>query len=230
MKFDFHSRQRRCDKGRGRRAVLTTVALLAGIASAQSSAAAEFRLQGSGTFKPPPPDRMARVPAEFPFSTADLGSGTWSFDATFNDAIPDSDPDPYVGRYAGAVRSFRLTVGATSVELPVDHSEIVVSDGGLGFPERESLRLLVQARTPYGLLQVSWTQIHQTSSRMDLRGTPGLLASDALPSASVLANLPTDRRFDKFLLLRVDSPGQAQPVVYISASDLGVAAAPLASR
>ena len=156
-----------------RLAIPIALALAVGATLAQTSAAAEIELLGKGTFRPPPPERLANVPADLPFSKADLASGAWSFILRYEDQTRDSDPDPYVGRYGGAIRAFRLTVGATTVDLPVDHAELVVSDGGLGFPERESIRMQTTAQTPYGAMRVSWIQIHQTAARMDLRGAPG---------------------------------------------------------
>jgi hypothetical protein len=211
------------------RGALSAVVLLAGAALANTSAAAEIELLGTGTFKPLVSERMANIPPGLPFSKTDLTSGTWAFALRYEDRTGDSDPDPYVGRYTGAVRSLRVTVGSTTVELPVDRSEIVVSDGGLGFTERESIRLEVTSHTPYGMVRVSWIQSHQTGDRVDLRGSPGLLAGDALPSPSLVANLPTDRRFDRFLLLRVDSPRQLQPLLYLSSSTLAVSARPFAA-
>ena len=211
------------------RHALAALGLLGGAALMQTSAAAEIELLGTGTFKPPQPERTANVPVGFTFTKSDLASGTWSFAVRYEDRTSDSDPDPYVGRYAGAVRAFRLTVGSTTVDLPVDQAEVVISDGGLGFPERESIRLQVTSRTPYGVMRVAWVQVHQTATRMDLRGGPGLLASDALASPSLLADLPTDRRFDRYFLLRVDSPTQVQPLLYLSSSTLSVSGRPVAT-
>ncbi len=209
------------------RRALGVLGLVAAAAFARTSAAAEVELLGTGTFKPPTPERLTNVPADLPFSRADLASGTWSFATRYEDRTADSDPDPYVGRYVGAIRSFRMTVGAVTVDLPVDRAEIIVSDGGLGFPERESIQIQVSSKTPYGVIRVSWTQIHQTTSRTDLRGASGLLASDALPAPSMVANLPSDRPFDRFLLLRVDSPTQVRPLLYLSSSSLSVSSRPV---
>lgn len=203
--------------------------LLAAAAFAQASVAAEMELLGTGTFKPLPAERLATFPAGLPFSKADLASGAWSFAMRYEDRTQDSDPDPYVGRYLGAVRSFRLRVGASSVDLPVDRTEIVVSDGGLGFAERESIQIQATSTTPYGVMRVSWVQIHQTPGRTDLRGAPGLLASDVLPTPSLLANLPTDRPFDRFFVVRVDSPGQPQSLFYLSSSTWSVSGKPFAA-
>lgn len=228
MRQDLHQASTARSRSAYRLAIPIALALAVGVTLAQSSAAAEIELFGTGTFKPPLRERLANLPADLPFSMADLASGSWSFLVRYEDQTRDSDPDPYVGRYAGAIRAFRLTVGATTVDLPVGSAELVVSDGGLGFPERESIRMQTTAQTTYGAMRVSWIQIHQTASRMDLRGASGLLPSDALPSPSVLANLPTDRLFDRFLLLRVDSPRQAQPLLYLSSSLLSVSARPIA--
>lgn len=206
---------------------LSALTLLIGAAFAQASAAAEVELIGTGTFKPIPPEGLAKLPENLPFKKTDFASGTWSFQVRYEDRTADSDPDPYVGRYGGAIRAFRLTVGTTALDLPVDRAELIVSDGGLGFPERESIRMQTSARTALGTLQVSWVQVHQTAERTDLRGAPGLLTSDALPAASLLANLPTDRPFNRFLLLRVDSPLEVQPLLYLSSSHLTLSAQPV---
>jgi len=205
---------------------LLIFALLMGAAFSKTSAAAEVELIGTGTFKPLPAERLAKLPVNLPFSKIDLASGTWSFQIRYEDRAADSDPDPYVGRYNGAIRALRLTIGTTALNLPVDRAEFIVSDGGLGFPERESIRMQASAQTALGALQVSWVQIHQTAQRSDLRGAPGILTSDALPAASLLANLANDRPFDRFLLIRVDSPSQEQPLLYLSSSQLNVSSRP----
>lgn len=205
---------------------LLIFALLMGAAFSKTSAAAEVELIGTGTFKPLPAERLAKLPVNLPFSKTDLASGTWSFQIRYEDRAADSDPDPYVGRYNGAIRALRLTIGTTAMSLPVDRAEFIVSDGGLGFPERESIRMQASAQTALGALQVSWVQIHQTAQRSDLRGSPGILTSDALPAASLLANLANDRPFDRFLLIRVDSPSQEQPLLYLSSSQLNVSSRP----
>ncbi len=227
MQHHLHSTSRAGHKGwpAFARSLPVALALSAGAAFVQASAA-EIEVLGLGTFTPPTPDRLANVPADLPFSKADLASGKWSFIVRYEDRTADSDFEPYVGRYGRAIHAFRLTVGSTTIDLPVDHAELIVSDGGLGFPERESIRIETRAQTPYGTIQVGWIQTHQTASRMDLRGAPGLLASDAMPSPSVMAHLPTDRQFDRFLLVRVDSPSQVQPLLYLSSSQLSVSTRP----
>ena len=230
MRFDLEDPSSIRNRRRFRfRYAMAALGLVGGAALMQTSAAAEMELVGTGTFKPPQPELTANVPVGFMFTKSDLASGTWSFAVRYEDRTPDSDPDPYVGRYGGAVRACRLRVGSTTVDLPVDQGEILISDGGLGFPERESIRVQVTSRTPYGVIQVAWVQIHQTATRADLRGGPGLLASDALPRPSLLADLPTDRRFDKYLLLRLDSSTQAQPLLYLSSSTLSVSGSPVAT-
>lgn len=206
---------------------LLIFALLLGAAFAKESAAAEVALIGTGTFKPLPAESLAKLPVNLPFSKTDLASGTWSFQVRYEDRTADSDPDPYVGRYNGAIRALRLTIGATALNLPIDRAELIVSDGGLGFPERESIRMQASVQTALGVLQVSWVQIHQTAQRTDLRGAPGLLTSDALPAASLLANLPNSRPFDRFFLVRFDSPSQEQPLLYLSSSQLNVSSRPV---
>jgi hypothetical protein len=56
------------------------------------------------------------------FSWADFASGTWSFLVRYEDRTSDADADPYVGRYVRSIRVFRLTVGTTTVDLPVDQA------------------------------------------------------------------------------------------------------------
>lgn len=205
----------------GAAAVLTSV-----LAMPQTSFAAEFSLSGSGTFRPPSKDQVANLPAELPFSRADLVSGRWSFSARYDDAAADADPDPYVGRFAGAIRSFRLVIGATTIDLPVDKAEIVISDGGSGFPGRESVRLQGQAMTSAGLLRLGWIQVNQQPNGTELRGPAGSLSSDRLPSAALMANLPVASAFDRFVELRIEPPGGGRPLLYLSSSKLSVTAVP----
>ncbi len=209
--------------------LLCTLGLLAGGAVGQAANAAEVELLGTGTFMPFSAERLARVPATLPFSAGDLASGNLSFAIRYDDRSADSDPDPYVGRHIGAIRAVRLTVGSKTLELPVQQTEIVVSDGGLGFPERESIRLQATAKLTHGVMQFSWTQVRQTPTRMDLRGATGAIASDAMPAPALVAHLPTDRPFDRFFLVRVDAPDQARPLLYLSSSTLSVSARPLAA-
>lgn len=208
------------------RSLLPSLALLMGALSAGPATGAEIEVLGTGTFKPLTPEHVAIIPADLPFSRADLTSGRWSFIVRYEESTADSEPDPHIGRYGRAIRAFRLTVGSTTIDLPVDHAEILISDGGQGFPERESIRIQTSTPAPYGVIQVAWIQTHQTASRMDLRGAAGLLASDTLPPSSMMAHLPTDRRFDRFFLLRVDSPSQTAPLLYLSSSQMRVSARP----
>jgi hypothetical protein len=201
--------------------------LAASVAMPGTSAAAEVKLSGSGTFKPPSAALLATLPADLGFSRADLESGNWSFSVRYEDSIPDADPDPYVGRYAGAIRAFRLVIGGTTVDLPVDQAQIVISDGGGGFSNRESIRVEAKALTSSGLLRLSWVQVNQQAKGADLRGPAGLLPSDALPAYAMVANLATASPFDRFLELRVDRPGgDPRPLLYLSSSKLSVTAGP----
>ena len=187
--------------------------------------AAPIDLAGTGTFKPLSAEQLTNLPATIAFSKSDLASGVWSFQVRYDDSVADSDPDFYVGRYSGAVQSFRLTVGATTIELPASRAELVVSDGGLGFPDRESIRIEASMPTPSGILRAAWIQANRVAKATDLRGAPGLLASDALPPASQVANLATASAFDRFLLLRMDAPqGSTPPLLYITSSKLSVQA------
>jgi len=118
-------------------------------------------------------------------------------------------------------------IGNTTLDLPVDQAVIVVSDGGGGFPNRESIRVETQASTPSGLLRLSWVQVNQQPKGTDLRGAAGLLPNHALPAYSIVANLPTASPFDRFLELRLDRPGgDPRPLLYLSSSKLSVTAAP----
>ena len=201
--------------------------LAAGIAMPRASAAAEFKLSGDGTFKPPSAEQLAALPADLGFSRADLQSGTWSFLMRYDDRLPDQDPDPYSARYVGAIGAARLVIGGATLDLPVEQAEIVVSDGGGAFPHREMIRLEARAATPSGTLRLSWVQANQQAKGTDLRGPAGVLQGDALPAAAVLANLNTASAFDKFLELRIDrSVGDPKPLLYLSSSKLTVSAAP----
>ena len=199
------------------------LALAASFGLAHPIAAAEIDLAGTGRFKPPSAEQLARLPADLAFSRQDLASGTWSFLVRYDDRSADADPDPYVGRYQSAIRLFRLTVGGTTLDLPVARAELVVSDGGLNFPYRESVRLEASSQTPLGVMRVGWIQLNQPPNRVDLRGAPGLLAGDSMPQPSTVAKLATNNASDRFFLLRVDQPGvESQPLLYLSSSDVSV--------
>ncbi|MBT9524192.1 MAG: hypothetical protein IV105_02950 [Rhizobacter sp.] len=199
-------------------------ALAVGAAVAMPSAAKEVEIVGTSTFKPLSPDRLAKLPQGAVFSQGDLSSGALSFRVRYDDSAPDSDPDFYVGRFNRAVREILLTVGSTTIALPVEHVELVVSDGGLGFPDRESVRVKSWLATPSGIVRFSWIQNNQAPDRKDLRGAPGSLAGDALPEQSVLANLATSSRFDKFVVLELSASAQVPPLVYLSTSQVSVVA------
>ena len=207
--------------------VTAALVLTASFAMPRTSVAAEVLLSGSGSFKPPSAEQLAALPAGMGFSRTDLASGNWSFSVRYDDSIPDADPDPYVGRYVGAIRAFRLVIGSTTVDFPVDQAEMVVSDGGGGFPNRESIRLEAKALISSGLLRLNWIQVNQQPKGADLRGPAGLLPSDALPAYPMVANLATASPFDRFLELRIDRPGgESRPLLYLSSSKLSVTASP----
>ena len=212
------------------RSLLLALPLVAAavLAMPGKSAAAEFKLSGSGTFKPPSAEQLAALPADLGFSRADLESGNWSFAVRYDDGLPDKNPDHYAARYVGAVRALRLVIGNATVDLPAEQAEIVVSDGGGAYPNRESIRL--EAKTPIpsgGTLRLAWVQANQQPRTTDLRGSAGVLPSDALPPPAMLANLNTASPFDRFLELRVDGPGgDTKPLLYLSSSKLSVAATP----
>ena len=184
-----------------------------------------------GTIKPPAAEQTVNLPTDLPFSRVDFASGTWSFLVRYEERTSDTDPDPYLGHYYGAIRVFRLTVGTTMVDFPADQAKLEVSDGGLGFPNRESIRVEASALGAYGVMRVSWVQLNQRPNGSDLRGVPGSLTSDALPASSLVANLDTASPFDRFLLLRIDRAGsEPQPLLYMSSSKVLVLATPAASK
>ncbi len=192
-----------------------------------TSVAAEVVVSGSGSFKPPSATQLAPLPDDSCFSRADLASGKWSLSVRYDDSMTDSNPDPYSGRYVGAFHVFSLVVGGTTVNFPVDQAQILVSDGGGGFPNRESIRLEATTSTSCGLVHLSWIQINQQPQGTDLRGPAGVLASDALPPYAKVANLPTTSPFDRYLELRIDNPGDgSRPLLYLSSSRLSVTAGP----
>lgn len=204
-------------------------ALVAGIAFLQNAVAAEVDVTGTGTFKPPTTEQLATLPADLPFSRADLASGRWTFVVRYEDSTADADPDPYTARYTGAIRSFRVTIGDTTIELPATSAELSVSDGGGASRHRETIRLqATQAASPTraDTLRAGWVQLNQKSRSDDLRGAAGVLASDALPAAATIANLATSSPFDRFFFVQIDSPdGSRKPLLYLSSSQLTVAAA-----
>lgn len=205
----------------------TALAFTAFVAMPRTSAAAEINLSGKGTFKPPSAEQLAALPADLGFSRSDLASGNWSFFVRYDDSTPGATSAPYVGRYAGAIRAFRLVIGSATVNLPVDQAEIVISDGGGSLANRESIRVETKAAMPSGILRLSWVQVNQQAKGVDLRGPAGLLPSVELPPYAMVANLATASPYDRFLELRVDRSGDdPQPLLYLSSSHLSVTAGP----
>lgn len=220
---------------------LSAMALVAmtSVTLAGTTYAADIQLTGTGSFKPPTPAQLATLPQDLGFSRSDLASGQWSFSVRYDDSSPDGDPDPLTGRYSGAIRAFRLVLGSTTVDFPVAQAQILVSDGGGGFPNRESVRVEAKSMLPSGVLRFSWIQVNQQASGIDLRGAAGVLSSDALPPVSMVANLTTASPFDRFVELRIDRQGglggdgqpvqASSPLLYLSASKLSVTAGPAAA-
>ena len=203
------------------------LALTASFALPRTSLAGEILVSGSGTFKPPSAQQLAALPDNAGISRSDLASGTWSFLVSYDDSMPDSNPDPYSGRYVGAIHAFRLVIGGTTIDFPVAQAQILVSDGGGGFPNRESIRLESTTSISSGLLHLNWIQINQQPEGTDLRGPAGVLASDALPPYAQVADLRVASPFDKYLELRIDSPGDgSHQLLYLSSSTLSVQASP----
>lgn len=187
---------------------------------AMPTAAKEVEIFGTSTFKALSSDQLAKLPQGAVFTRGDLSSGALSFRVRYEDSTPDTDPDFYVGRFNRAVREIQLTVGSTTIALPAENVELLVSDGGLGFPDRESVRVKSWLATPSGIVRFSWIQSNQSPDRKDLRGARGSLPGDALPEQSVLANLATSNRFDKFIVLELSAPAQVSPLVYVSTSQV----------
>ena len=215
-----------CKPRRFQRLAPLVCALAVGVAAALPCAAAEVEIVGTGSFKPLPSERLARLPQGAAFSQNDLSSGALSFRVRYEDSTSDTDPDFYVGRYGRAIRSVQLTVGSTTIALPPENAELLVSDGGLGFPDRESVRVKSWLTTPAGVVRFSWIQGNQSPDGKDLRGAPGSLPGDALPAHAVLGNLTTSSRFDKFIVLELSATADAQPLVYVSSSQVSVVATP----
>ncbi|MCL5741122.1 MAG: hypothetical protein M1430_09870, partial [Betaproteobacteria bacterium] len=190
----------------------------AGFAMPRTGFAAEILLSGSGSFKPPSTEQLAALPPYLGFSRADLASGNWSFSVRYDDSTRDADPDPSVGRYIGSIRAFRLVIGNTSMDLPIDQAQLVVSDGGGGFPNRESIQLTTTALIPSGLLRLSWIQVNQQPKGADLRGAAGVLPRDSAGSRrmhvpSVKQGLCPHRVSRKRLYATRTTPNEAPPTV-----------------
>lgn len=185
--------------------------------------AATFEITGKGSFKVPAADQLARLPADAPFSQADLASGRIAFSLLLVDSVRDADADPYVGRYPGAVHRFTITVGRSSVRLPDSDTELSVSDGGLGKIDRESIRARASMQAGGNALKADWAQINQQADTADLRGTPGMLPNDAMPSAATLAKLANASRFEHALVVELNAAhGQGPVLLYLNTSTLTV--------
>ena len=168
--------------------------------------AADTLVSGQAVFKPLTEQQLAALPANSPFSRADLASGRLSFQMVINDAAPDTDPDPHTGRYPDALRRFRVTIGATTLDLPLSESEMLVSDGGNAKPCRESVRVQAKATANGFLLRAGWMQTNEPVGADDLRGARGALTSDAVPASTVLAGFPSPGPLDKMFFLKINAP------------------------
>jgi hypothetical protein len=212
-------------------AVRTAALCTAAIAWLAPAVGAERALRGEARFEPPPAAALAALPAASPLSAADLRSGHLSFEIVYDDAARDADPDPYGGVYPGAIRAFRVRVGATTLELPAAGAELRVSDGGFGMAHRESVQMLAVARHGGWDLRVGWVRINQRASTEDLRGRPGSLHGDAIPEPGAMLAFATSGEFDHVVFMRLDPAGETRrPALYLSTSTLTVAPATPASR
>ena len=206
------------------RSVAGAGALLAALlAPVLPAAAAEVLVRGDASFKVPADTSLAALPADAPVRAADLRGGTLSFELSYDDATPDADADPWTGRYARAIRAFRVRIGDTLLDMPVSSARLVVSDGGQGRMHRESVQFVADARSGGYTVQAGWVQLNQAAMAVDLRGAAGVLDGDRLPAPSRLVALPTSGEFDRAFYLRIDAPGDAaRPLLYLSTSKLSV--------
>ncbi len=189
--------------------------------SAATPAPTRCRISGVARFTPSQLEATGALPAQAPFSAADFGQGELSFDIGWDSAAPDSDADAHSGRYAGAVQAFTLGLGERRIALATDASELLVSDGGFGQPQRESLQLDVRARKDGLTLRAGWLQAHQADGDADLRGPGGVFAGDAIPPAALFAELPppgaTERAF--FLVLAPEARPE-RPLLVLTTSQV----------
>ena len=183
--------------------------------------AAEYLVTGAGSFKPQSAAQIAALPSDSPFSAADLASGSLSFSITWDDGVADSDPDPYSGVYPAAITQFLVKIGSTQIALPVGESQVRVSDGGAGAVYRESIRLQTTLAKPAYSLDAGWVLINEQPTTTDLRGAPGSLPSDAMPTADQMAGFGASGPNDKAFYLVLKTPGSdARPPIYINTSTI----------
>ena len=197
-----------------------SLAVFAALLSAPAHAA-EYSIMGSGTFKSPGAAQITNLPTDSPFSAADLASGTLSFSINWDDSVADSNTDPYSGLYPTSITRFLVKIGNTQIALPVAPSQIQVSDGGFGAVYRESIRLQTILVTPVYSLDAGWVLLNQQPTTADLRGAPGSLRSDALPTANQMAGFGASGPHDKAFYLILKTPGsESRPAIYINTSTI----------
>jgi len=200
-------------------ALLCTAAL----AAPWPASAAEVRVRGEAPFRIPSAETLRALPADAPIRADDVRAGSIGFEIVYDDAAPDADPDAYSGRYDAAIRAFRVRVGGTWHELPVAAAQLRVSDGGGGMAHRESLAMTGVARHGALELRAGWVQLNQAPPGRDLRGTPGVIGSDALPRGDAVTRFETSGEFDRVFYVRLDPVGDtSRPVLYLSTSSLSV--------
>ncbi len=206
------------------RSVAAAGALLTALlAPFHPAGAAEVLLRGNASFKVPADTTLAALPTDAPVRAADLRGGTLSFELSYDDATPDTDTDPWTGRYERAIRAFRVRIGDMLLDMPVSSARLVVSDGGQGRTYRESVQFVADARSGGYIVQAGWVQLNQAAMTADLRGAAGVLDGDGLPAPSRLVALPTSGEFDRAFYLRIDAPGDAaRTLLYLSTSTLSV--------
>ncbi len=208
--------------------LIRTTLFSVALASAAGAFAADSGITGTGSFKPPGTSNA--LPSSSPFSAEDLASGQMSFAIRWDDATPDREADPYRGFYPGAIRKFVVRIGATEIALPIDDAVIEVSDGGGSGPHQEFVKLQASQLIGGYRLSVGWITLNEIVKTGDLRGTTGLLASDALPNGEALAALKPAGRFDRnlFVTLRAESEARSFPI-YLQTSAIEVKSMPTAA-
>ncbi|RPH46792.1 MAG: hypothetical protein EHM87_00930 [Burkholderiales bacterium] len=210
------------------RALVVAGAVCTGLlAVATPATAADVRLRGDAPFRVPAQAMLAALSPDAPVRAEDVRSGALSFELSYDDAVVDADPDPYTGRYDRAIRSFRVRIGETLLDMPVSTARLVVSDGGEGRMHRESVQVVADARAGAFTVQAGWVQLNQSAPTADLRGSAGVIDGDRLPAPGRLIAFPTSGEFDRVFYLRIDAVGAAgRPVLYLSTSRLSVSVAP----
>lgn len=197
------------------------------IAYAGNTLAAETGVTGQGSFRPP--NAPITVPADSPFSAADLSSGRISFVIRWDTAAADRDPNLYRGSYAGAIKQFTVRIGATEIELAVNGAVIEVSDGG-DVSHREFVKLQASQVLGAHTIKVGFMSLNEITKTGDLRGSAGRLAGDGLPNGEQLVAFQPTGRFDRgfFVTMNKNAEPRSFPI-YLQTSDIEITSATTAT-